>query len=428
MNLRPPMNLNRAAGYSIVLMGCLLLTSEARSQTNVPKIGTISSRFLVIVETSHPMGRRSDATLKTVGSLLYSGFNHQIKQGDSVGVWTFNQQLYTGRLPLQRWSTPLQHEIVSGTLDFLKSQKFEKQPAFSSVRPALDKVIKDSEFISVIFVSSGEDAMTGTPFDDKINELYKSWKVDQEKARMPFITVLRAKRGRITGYAAVPAPWQIEIPPWPVEPVAKAAEMKLQTTGQPSAVPPLIFSGKKPKPAEITDSSETAVARAESAPARVAPAFNTAATTPADSAVAESARGVPQIDAALTPQNTPPERKVEQSTESSQRPARPAQTVPKDATTLSPTPNPETTSPALAITSNTTNPAPVATAQKSTLSPEDISTALATPRSGLLSSRIIWLAGLALLGTACLAFVVLTRRPSSEPISLITRSFEHENK
>jgi hypothetical protein len=425
MNMRFLMNLNRATGYSIVLMGCLL-ASEARSQTNVPKFGTISSRFLVIVETSHPMGRRSDATLKTVGSLLYSGFNHQIKQGDTVGVWTYNQQLSTGHMPLQRWSKPLQHEIVSGTLDFLKSQKYEKQPAFASVRPAIDKVIKDSELITVILISSGEDAMTGTPFDDKINELYKNWKVDQEKAKMPFITVLRAKRGRITGYAAVPAPWQIEIPAWPAEPVAKAAEVKLQTTAQPSAVPPLIFSGKKAKPAETTDSSETALAKAESAPARIAPASVTA--TPGDSAVAEPARDAFQIHPASTPQNTPPEPKVEQSTESPQRPAGPPQTVPKDATTLSPTPKPETTSTALATASNTTNPAPVATAQKSTLSPPDISTAIPTPSSGLLSIRTIWLAGLAVLGAACVAFMVLTRRPSSQPISLITHSLERESK
>jgi hypothetical protein len=427
MNMRFLINLNRVAGYSIVLMGCLL-ASEARSQTNVPKLGTISSRFLVIVETSHPMGRRSDATLKTVGSLLYSGFNHEMKQGDSLGLWTFNQQLYAGRLPLQRWSKPLQHEIVSSTLDFLKGQKYEKQPAFASVRPALDKVIKDSESITVIIVSSGEDAMSGTPFDDKINELYKSWKVDQEKAKMPFITVLRAKRGKITGYAAVPAPWQIEMPAWPTEPVAKAAETKSQTAAQPSAVPPsLIFTGKKAKP-EMTGSSETTVAKAETAPSKAAPASNTAAPTPADSAVAEPARDPSSIHPGSTPQNAVPERKVEQSTESPQRPAVPSQTVPKDAGALSPTPKPETRSPAVATTLDTTNPAPLTTAQKSTVSPRDISTAVATPANGPLWGRIVWLAGFVLLGTACVALVVLTRRPASEPISLITHSLERESK
>jgi hypothetical protein len=38
------------------------------------------------------------------------------------------------------------------------------------------------------------------------------------------------------------------------------------------------------------------------------------------------------------------------------------------------------------------------------------------------------LAGLVLLGTACVAFVALTRRPASEPISLITHSLERESK
>jgi len=156
-----------------------------------------------------------------------------------------NQELYTGRMPLRRWSTPLQHEIVSDTLDFFKSQKYEKQPGFSSVRPALDKVIKDSEFITVVLISSGEEAITGTPFDDKINELYKGWKVDQEKTKMPFVTVLRAKRGTITGYTAVPVPWQVEIPPWPANPIAKAAETNPSASSQPSTVQSLIVTGKK---------------------------------------------------------------------------------------------------------------------------------------------------------------------------------------
>jgi len=359
--------------------------------------------------------------------LLHSGFNHEIKQGDSLGIWTFNQQLYTGRVPLQRWSKPLQHEIVSGTIDFLKSQKYEKQPTFASVRPALDKVIKDSELITVILISSGEEAMTGTPFDDKINELYKSWKVDQEKAKMPFITVLRAKRGKITGYAAVPAPWQIEMPAWPADPVARAAETKSQTAAQPSAVPSLIFSGKKAKP-ETTGSSETALAKAETASPKAAPASNTAAPTPADSAVAEPAHDASQIYPATTPQNAVPERRVQPSTESPQRPVVPSQTVPKDATTLSPTTKAETTSPALATTSNAADPAPVTTVNKSTLSPPDISTAIAAPRNSPFFSRIILLAGLVLLGTAGVAFVVLTRRPASEPISLITHSLERESK
>src|SRR5262249_36925396 len=117
MNKRTLSHSNRWIGFCIGLIGSILLASralpaapkpagEGGSQTAPPKYGTISSRFLLIVETSRPMHRNSDATIKTVTSLLYSGFSHQIKQGDTLGIWTYNQQLYAGRIPLQRWSTP----------------------------------------------------------------------------------------------------------------------------------------------------------------------------------------------------------------------------------------------------------------------------------------------------------------------------------
>jgi hypothetical protein len=418
MKKRNLMKLIRVAGYCLGLTACLL-TAHARSQTNTPKYGTISSRFLLIVETSRAMGHRSDATLKTVASLLYSGFSHQIKQGDTVGVWTYNQQLYTGKMALQRWSTPLQHEIVSETLNFFKGQKYEKQPTFSSVRPALDKVIKDSEFITVVLISSGEEAITGTPFDDKINELYKSWKVDQEKTKMPFITVLRAKRGTITGYTAVPAPWQVEIPPWPSDPVAKAAEINPSASSQPSTVPSLIVTGKKPKTAESTDSSETAATVPPSGTA--APAPNTPTIAPVKSAVTEPAHSAPTSEAVS------PQQKVEQSTEAPHNPPVPAPTSPKDATTSVPTAKPEITPAALADSSNATNAAPVKSTQESKSSPHDISTAIGTPSSPL-SGKLIWFAGLTVLGLACVILMTLTRRPQSEPISLITRSLERESK
>ena len=430
---------NRWIGYCTGFIGSLLLASQALpatpkppseggSQTTPPKYGTISSRFLLIVETSRPMGQRSDAALKTAASLLYSGFNHQIKQGDTLGVWTYNEQLYTGRMPLRRWSTPLLHEIISDTHDFLKSQRYEKQPAFSSVRPALDKVIKDSEFITVILISSGQDAISGTPYDDKINELYNNWKGDQEKERMPFVTVLRAKRGTIIGYAAIPVPWQLEMPPWPVETNAIATVVaSLPAKAQTSAVPALIFTGKKPKPAESTKSSEIAPTR-ESAPAATAsPAPAPAVDVPAESRASEPSHVVPEKPPiAPTPEATVIEQKVKQS-ETLQQPAELAPTVPNTPVASDPTPKVETVSPAVATVSNTSNAAAAETVQKST-TPQDISTAVAIPRSSLLSNRIVWLAGIAVLGIVCSILFVLTRRPNSEHISLITRSLERETK
>jgi hypothetical protein len=372
------------------------------------------------------MSHRSDATLKTAASLLYSDFSHQIKQGDTLGVWTYNQQLYTGRMPLQRWSTPLQHEIVSDTLDFLKGQKYEKQPAYSSIRPALDKVIKDSEFITVVLISSGEDGISGTPFDDKINELYKNWKIDQEKAKMPFITVLRAKRGTIIGYVAVPVPWQVEIPPWPVETNA-APTVMAASPAKAQAAPPqaLIFTGKKSKP-ETTNSPEAGAAPPENPPAPTAtPSPKSAANTQVGSPASEPSHVVPE-----KPPTAPPpviEQKVQQS-ETPQHPSDAAPIPPSNPVASIPSAKPESASPALANTLNESNSTPAETRQKSTPPPQAISTANAIPGNSLLSNKTIWLAGLALLGVMCAILFALTRRAPAEHLSLITRSLERETK
>jgi hypothetical protein len=439
MNIRAQIHSNRWIGYCTGLIGSLLLASpalsagpkppsEGASQSTPQKYGTISSRFLLIVETSRTMSHRSDATLKTVGSLLYSGFSHQIKQGDTLGVWTYNQQLYTGRMPLQRWSTPLQHELIGGTLNFLKTQKYEKQPVFSSVRPALDKVIKDSEFITVILISSGEDPISGTPFDDKINELYKNWKGDQEKERMPFITVLRAKRGTITSYVAVPVPWQVEIPPWPAEtnaaPVVMAAS---PAKTQPPPAQALIFTGKKPKPPETTNSSETVAAPPESTPPTATPAPAPAVDVPAESRASEPSHVPEKAPIAPSPETSVIEQRVQQS-ETSQHHSDAASIPQNNPVASNQTPKPESTSPALANSSNASNAAPAETVQKSVPPPRDISTVVAIPGNNLLSNKMIWLAGVALLGITCALLFVLTRRAPAEHISLITRSLERESK
>src|SRR5256885_11643023 len=108
--------LNRIYAFALLTCFFLLAISPVQSQTNVAKPRWVSSRYLLIVEISHSMHRRSDGVAKTVANLLFSGMNHQIQQGNSLGVWTYNQQLYAGHLPLQRWATAEQQGICSAVL------------------------------------------------------------------------------------------------------------------------------------------------------------------------------------------------------------------------------------------------------------------------------------------------------------------------
>lgn len=420
--------LNRSRWIFALILSLAWLPFRATAQTTNSR--PAPGRYLVILETSRAMGHRSDGTIKTAANLVFSGMYGQIRQGDTIGVWTYNKDLYTGRLPLQRWSTLEQRDVCSAILNFIKSQKYEGQPAFSSARPPLEKVIKDSESITVILISSGEEKMSGTPFDEQINQLYDNWREEQQKSRMPFVTVLRAKRGTIIGYSVTPAPWQVEMPAWPAEPVAKVTGPLAPPKVQASAVPPLIVTGKKPKPTETTNTTETTAPTsgnlnlpASNPPAKVIP------VTPAEPASSEPPVAVSSPGPAANPaaETAHPEPKSEGPPQTPPHPPEPTPSLVKEPVVSAPTDSPDAT-PSAASASSVSNSGPAAAAQIPPPPPQDISTAATTPANGLLSNKSIWIAGLGVLVLAGITLVALNRRPRSQPISLITHSLEREKE
>jgi hypothetical protein len=262
----------RLALVAQLLAGLLLLAGLSPSalwaQTNVAKTAPSSDRCLIIVETSKSMQQRGEAVVGAVRGLLASGLDGQLQAGDTLGMWTFNEDLYAGRFPLQRWSPQAREDITQRTVTFLKAQKYEKQARFNMVVPALSRVIKDSELITVILISSGDGEIQGTPIDGRINEYYNQWRKQQQKARIPFVIVLRAKNGQLVDYSLNTAPWPVQMP-------RLASEMRIAETAPesspeaapktpPPAVPPLIVSGKEPQSEQTpTPKPEPAVGKAE---------------------------------------------------------------------------------------------------------------------------------------------------------------------
>ena len=259
------------------LLGGLLLVTELSccrlsAQTNAAKAAPSSRRWLLVVETSKSMQRRADGVLGAVRGMLASEFNSQLQAGDTLGMWTFNEDLYAGRLPLQTWSPQAQEEIMQRTVTFLKAQKYEKQSRFDKVAPALTRVIKDSELITVILISSGDAKVQGTAIDGGINAYYDQWRKQQQKARIPFVMVLRAISGQVTDYSFNTAPWPVQLPRLVAETrsaeTARERVLAAASETQPPAVPPQVVSEKEPQlePAP-TVKPEPEVAKAETPPA-----------------------------------------------------------------------------------------------------------------------------------------------------------------
>ncbi len=244
----------------------LLSLGLAQSQTNTTS--PPENRFLLIIENSRTMEKRTAGLTSALDQLLHSGMQGQIRPGDTIGIWTYNDELHAGEFPLRTWSVQDQPRITGSILAFVAKQPFNKQPRFDSVEP----ILKNSPLITVVIFSSASEPVKGTPFDNEINRTLRSWRDEQQKNRLPFIIVLRAVRGVITHYTVTPAPWQVEMPPMPVIPAQSVATKPAPKTApaQTSSVPPLIVRGKKPEPS-VLPSPQAPSVKTETPPTNPSP-------------------------------------------------------------------------------------------------------------------------------------------------------------
>lgn len=199
------------------LFVALLLPILSFAQTPPPaKADPVATeRFLVIVETSAAMQKRAENVQKALGSVISSGLSGNIGYGSTIGVWTFNEQLFTGQLPLQLWTPANRQRVALTMVQFLQQQKNEKAARLSVAWAAATNIIAQSERITVLLITSGNDPVTGTPFDAAITESFIKNADAQRKANMPYLTILRAVKGKFVAFAVNMPPWPLEVPEYP---------------------------------------------------------------------------------------------------------------------------------------------------------------------------------------------------------------------
>src|SRR5262245_56979671 len=84
-------------------LGCALLLSATLSAATNPPAPPPGQRFLFLVDTSAAMKKIDASTRQALFDLIHSGINGQMTNGDTFGIWTFNEQVYTGQFPMQTW-------------------------------------------------------------------------------------------------------------------------------------------------------------------------------------------------------------------------------------------------------------------------------------------------------------------------------------
>ena len=302
-----PLHFRKVRRFALLLLaGCAFaFLNAASAQTN----SAPANRWLFIVDISRGMQRRAEAARQIAASLVDSGMHGQMRPGDSIGLWTFNDALHSGQFPLQEWKPGDSRAIAQRVFDFLKSQKNEKDSRLEKIMPEMNQVIAASEFITVILISEGSTEIHGTPFDAKINSSYQAWRDQQEKSAMPFVTLLRARDGKIAQYVVNTPPFPLELPALPEEllkpRVTKpaVAEVEKPEPAQPKAIPPLILSGKKKEP--TVETSAPVVVQPPTVKSEITNAPEIVAQNPTPPPISEPEKIQPQPD--LTSPNRPEE-------------------------------------------------------------------------------------------------------------------------
>ncbi len=301
--------------HLLLLFVCFLATSSFAPKLfaqNKPSPAPVAAsvppnRFLFIVDTSSSMERHARDVQQMLVNLLSSGASGQLHRGDTLGVWTFNVDVYTGNLPLQRWIPEDWWQIASRTAEFLQQQHYGKKSHLDKALADMYEVITNSDIITVFLVSNGEGKMRGTPFDTEINAAYKESLKEMKKDRMPIVTVLQAKNGKIIRYTVNALPWPVVVPELPIAirkvhaPPIQSAAAAIPQNPAPVTQPPLANTvAQNPaatNPPTSNSSNQLAAIRPD-------PALSPSAPAPVVKPVPQPVMPPPQITPSSVPMPT----------------------------------------------------------------------------------------------------------------------------
>src|SRR6185437_9840017 len=208
--------------------------------------GQSANRWLLIYNTSASMRDRVEGVEAVTQDLLSTAMHGNLRAGDTIGIWTYDNQLRANEAPLLTWSPDDARAIDQKTLQFLSHHAYEKTAAFGDVLVNLLHVVKISDVVTIVLISDANDTISGTPFDARLNAFYRANSQKQKKTRMPVVTVFRGEHGILTTNTVALSPWPVDIPAVPPPVVVKAALPKPSSPPAPvRPVPSLVMVGDK---------------------------------------------------------------------------------------------------------------------------------------------------------------------------------------
>jgi len=284
------------------LFAVVFLIAKAPAQ---PAAQPVENRFLFVFDTSSDMKSRLPAVQRTLDTLLASSIRGQIRAGNSVAAWTFGRELGAGHL-VQPWVPEHAAKISANIFGFVSNQRYSKKTSFDALMRSLNRVVQNSDRLTVLIFCDGYGQMTGTPYDSDINRVFEQQRAERKKQKQPFILVLRSQLGNYTGCTMDSPPALANFPEFPPLP---QPPMEITNTPSPPPrptveAPPLIVIGTK-----TGTNVQPPVSALPPAPTPALPppahALPPAAAAPPANAVTTVETNPPPLVATVTPTNEP---------------------------------------------------------------------------------------------------------------------------
>lgn len=229
----------RIARISLAPLAAIFLIPQLHAQD-------IQTRFLLIFDTSQDMKSRLKDEQLEINQLLATSMAGQLHDGDSIGVWTFDQALHAGQFPLVTWVPENARQVAENLNKFVRQQHYSGTGRLAALQPVLNEVIQHSPRLTVIIFCDGEDKLNWTPYSDGINRLFQERQDELKRARQPFILLLRLQLGQYVGCTVNFPPGMLnfpDFPPFPLPPQPKPAAAPPAPMPAPRTAPPLIIVG-----------------------------------------------------------------------------------------------------------------------------------------------------------------------------------------
>jgi hypothetical protein len=198
------------AARLVPLAAAVLAAVPCRAADVSQRHHKMENRFLFVIETTSAMRSRTNGVEDAVLGLLKSGIRGELRNGDTIGLWSYNDQLHT-EFPMQVWSVDHTNETVDTVQKYLRHLRYGKWQKLEKAWTAVSAVAAKSERLTVIFINDGEERFHGTPFDVDLDDLQKQYQREFRSKHVPFVTVLAAENGEFFDYS-INYPSSITVP------------------------------------------------------------------------------------------------------------------------------------------------------------------------------------------------------------------------